>query len=524
MIKWGLFSLAIFITFVSWNQKTTESVAVTNLKTESLNNPFGIDVQNPRLSWKIKSENRNIEQTAYQIIVASSIEKLAKNEGDFWNSGKVQSNKSVNVIYSGNALKKLDNCYWKVKVWTINGESEWSNVAQWIMGFLNYKDWTNKWIGFDKAFPGEKVEEIPRLAARYFRKEFQVKKEIKRASAHIMGLGWYELYINGKKTGDYVLSPSPTDYTKNVKYNSFDVTQLLKEGGNAIGVVLGSGRYFTMRQHYKSYKIKNFGFPKLNMHLVIDYTDGSREEIKTDDSWKGTANGPVLNNNEYDGEEYDARKEMPGWNSFGFNDSEWLSVEYVEEPGGDFEAQMNENMKVMRQIQPVSIQKRSGTHYIVDMGQNMVGWIKLSVNGSRGDSVQLRFAEILDENEELETRNLREAKATDLYILKGNETETWEPGFTYHGFRYVEVSGFRGEPKPENFIGQVVYDAIATTATFQCSDSTLNQVFRNAWWSISGNYKGMPVDCPQRDERQPWLGDRAIGSMILHTAKKLMVA
>jgi alpha-L-rhamnosidase len=476
-------------------------------------NPEGIDVLNPKLSWNIHSDQRNIRQTAYHILVSSSQEKLEQNEGDLWNSGKVFSDQSIHVPYRGQELASRMQCYWKVKTWSENGESHWSDPGYWSMGLLQYIDWQGKWIGFDRAFPWDRIEKHSRLSARYFRKEFKIprEKEIQRATVYIIGLGLYELYLNGEKIGKQVLAPAPTDYTKNIKYNTFEVTQYLKTGRNAIGSILGNGRYFTMRQNYKPHKIKTFGFPKMLLNLVIDYTDGSKQIIITNESWKGTANGPVRSNNEYDGEDYDARKEMPGWSETGYDDINWLEAELVEEPGGCYQAQMNENMTVMKIIQPVSISGLSNHRYILDMGQNFAGWLRIKVKGERGNRITLRFAESLTENGELFTAPLRDALVTDTYILRGVGSESWEPSFVYHGFRYIEISGFPGEPSLENFEGCVVYDEMKTIGTFVTSNPLINQIYRNACWSISSNYKGMPVDCPQRNERMPWLGDRAIG-------------
>ncbi len=479
------------------------------LECEMLENPEGIDVKNPRLGWKVKSDQQQVKQTAYRIIVASSEEKLKNNEGDLWDSGKIESDKNQFIEYAGDELNSKDEAFWKVKIWTNKGESSWSKPAYWSMGILNYNEWkSTRWIGMDEAFQWDDVSMHSRLSARHLRKEFEAQKAIKQAKVYIMGLGLYELYINGNKIGDQVLAPVPTDYNHNVKYNVFDVTNQLKQGDNAIGTLLGNGRYFTMRQRYKPYKIKNFGFPKMAMQLVIEYEDGETETLKTDPSWKLTAEGPIISNNEYDGEEYDARKEMPGWTEVGFNDESWIEAEYVQAPEGVFEAQMTEHMKVVETIKPVSIEEIKPETYILDMGQNMVGWVKMKVGGNRGDQVTLRFAEVLDDNGELAMDNLRDAKVTDKYTLKGEGEEVWEPSFVYHGFRYVEITGYPGKPTIEDFEGRVVNDALNKTGSFETSNSTINQVFENAYWGIRGNYKGMPIDCPQRNERQPWLGDR----------------
>ncbi|MGN7990348.1 family 78 glycoside hydrolase catalytic domain [Pedobacter sp. 22226] len=488
--------------------KVVAQIVLQHTTCEMLENPLGIDVQRPRFAWHIISKERNVMQTAYQILVASSEEKLKANDGDLWDSGKVNSSESIHVIYSGKPLNSRLKAYWKVKTWTTAGQSEWSANNYFTMGLLYYKDWPKGWIGFDRAFPWDNIKTDSRLSARYFRKEFQSTKQIKSAAASIIGLGLYQLFINGKKVGEDVLSPSPTDYTKNIKYNTYDVTSYIQNGKNAVGTILGNGRFFAMRQNEKPYKIKTFGFPKMLMNINIVYTDGTTANIDTDDSWKGTADGPIRANNEYDGEEYDATKEATGWNKIGFDDSKWAKAEFVQEPTGTIEAQMNENMRVMNTLKPVSISKLAGGRFILDMGQNMVGWLQIKVKGAKGKQVKLRFAESLQENGELFTANLRNAKCTDLYTLKGGEMETWEPAFSYRGFRYVELSGYDYEPTVNDFVGKMIYDNIKTVGTFETSDALTNQIFKNAWWGIAGSYKGIPVDCPQRNERMPWLGDR----------------
>lgn len=488
------------------------SLSIQRLRCEMLNNPQGIDVTSPRFSWNLVSTNRATMQSAYQVMVASTIEMLNKGNPDVWNSGKVNSNQAHLVRYGGPLLKTGTPYCWKVIVWDNHGLTTVSEPATFSMGLLRATGWKAKWIGIDKAFPWDSVSFYARLSARYLRKEFTSNKQVKRATVYTSGLGLYELYINGNKIGDQVLAPSPTDYDKNVKYNTYDVTQQIKQGENVIATVLGNGRYFPMRQNYKPHKWHQFGFPKLLLQMKIDYTDGSSKTIISDETWKLTTDGPIRSNNEYDGEDYDATKEMPGWNKVGFNDAKWLNALVVKAPGGKLEAQMNEPMKVMETVKPVAIKPLESNKYMLDMGQNMVGWLKIRVQGKRGDTVTLRFAESLQPDGSLYTANLRDAKVTDHYILNGNGIETWHPIFVFHGFRYVEVSGYRNLPTLADFAGEVVYDALETTGRFETSNKTINQVFTNAYWGIRGNYKGMPIDCPQRNERQPWLGDRATGA------------
>lgn len=502
--------IAIIALLLLYCASVFAQVSPRNPRCELLQDPLGIDVLKPRLSWEIISDQRNVKQTAYHILVASSAEKLTENDADVWNSGKVNSAESIYNQYAGLALKSKNKYYWKVKIWTNKGETTWSKTASWSMGLLNYKDWEGRWIGFDRFFSWDNESEN-RVSARYFRKEFTTDKTVASATAYIMGMGLYELYIDGKKIGDRVLAPAATDYTKNIKYNALDITEQLKPGKHAIGVTLGNGRFFAMRQA-KPYKVKTFGLPKLLVQVVVKYTDGSTASIKTDDTWKGTANGPIAANNEYDGEVYDARKEFKGWNEPGFNEEKWLKAEYVQEPGGTYEAQMNEGIKVMKNIAPLSIIKRPGGKYLIDFGQNFAGWVKFNVKGAKGTVVSLRFAESLEPDGELFRTNLRDAKATDTYILKGEGIETWAPRFTYQGFRYVELSGYPGTPQKADFTGCLVYDDMKTVGTFESSNTLLNQIFKNSWWGIASNYKGMPIDCPQRNERQPWLGDRTVGA------------
>lgn len=487
-------------------------MTVTNLRCEMLENPVGIDEEKPRLSWQINSDQRNVQQTAYHIIVSSAKEKLDKNEGDIWNSGKINSSESIHIAYSGKELVSRAQCYWKVKIYTNKSELAWSEPAYWSMGLLNKADWKAKWIGYDRASSWDSITQWSRLSSRYFRKQFQSQSNIKRATVYIVGLGLYELYLNGKKIGNRVLAPSPTDYRKSVLYNTHDVTKDVKAGDNVIATVLGNGRFFTMRQNYKTKKHNTFGYPKMLLQLEIEYTDGTRKTIISDETWKLNLDGPIRTNNEYDGEEYDATKEFKNWHLADFDDTKWLRPQLVKAPAGKIVAQMNEPMKIMKTISPVSIKNIGSGKYIVDMGQNFSGWIKMKVEGKRNDKVTLRFAESLQLNGALYVANLRDAKVTDVYTLKGEGLEEWQPSFVYHGFRYVEITGYPGTPTISDFEGQFIYDNLQTTGSFECSDTTINKIYRNAWWGIASNYKGMPVDCPQRNERQPWLGDRATGS------------
>jgi len=503
---------AFLFFFLFFTANLSATLTVTTLRTEGLNNPLGIDAETPRLGWRLEAtKEKDVMQKSYRILVASSPELLANNTGDLWDSGKTKSDASQWINYAGKALKTNAGYFWKVKTWTNRGETAWSTPAHWSMGLLSANDWDSRWIGMDKAAVGDNETQWSRLSARYLRKEFALTKQVKRATVHIAGMGLYELFINGERIGEQVLAPAPTDYRKTILYNTYDVSPLVKMGNNAVGVTLGNGRFYTMRQNYKPYKIPNFGYPKLRLNLIVEYTDGSTENIGSDTSWKLTANGPIRSNNEYDGEEYDALKELTGWATFGYDDAAWTAAERVSIPDGTLRAQMMPGMKVVDKLKPLSVQKQKD-NYILDMGQNMAGWLRMHVRGNKGDTIQIRFAETLQKNGELYTENLRDARSTDVYILKGGASgEEWAPRFVYHGFRFVEISGLKTAPSTSDFVGEVVNDEMENIGSLSSSDPVLNQVLKNAWWGIRSNYKGMPVDCPQRNERQPWLGDRSMG-------------
>ncbi len=478
-----------------------------NLRCEFLENPNGIDILKPRLSWCILSDinQRNQKQVAYRILAATSLEKLNQNKADLWDSKKVNSEENINIIYNGKELSSGDECFWKVKVWNNYGdESGWSQTAKWSIGLLNKSDWTAHWIGLDTFTVNDKPFN---LSARYLRKEFDAERKIKRAIAYICGLGSFELYFNGEKIGDQVLAPALSEYLKRYYYMTFDVTKAIRKNKNAVGVILGGGRYFSpikWDQHY--------GFPKLIFQLNIEYSDGSKGSIISDTTWSITTDGPITLNNEFGGEEYDARKEMKGWNKNGFDQSKWMKAEKVSAPSEKLCAQMIAPIKIVETIKPKSITEIRPAVYIYDMGQNMVGWVSLKAKANKGTKIKLRFAERLTSTGELDTANLRLAKQTDFYITKGKALEEWEPRFTYHGFRYVELSGLQQKADLNALTGKVINDDITTTGYFNCSNEVINKIYNAAYWGIRGNYRSLPTDCPQRDERQAWLGDRSVGS------------
>ncbi len=354
--------------------------------------------------------------------------------------------------------------------------------------------------------PGER-----RLAARMLRREFVMQGKIARATARVCGLGLFEFYLNGKKVGTDVLSPPLTDYSKRVCYITFDVTKELRAGTNAAGIMLGNGRFYAPRSRVPTETV-SYGFPKLLFQMQVDYDNGGSEEIISDEHWRLSTEGPIRANNEYDGEEYDARMELDGWCEIGFDDSKWQQAELADPPGGVLSAQSAEPIRVTQTLKPRDISEPKPGVYVFDFGQNFAGWCRLKVTGPRGTWVSLRHAEALSPDGLADTRNARSAEATDTYILKGNGTEFYEPRFTCHGFRYVEVRGYPGQPDASSLVGLVVHDDLESAGEFECSNGLLNRIYKSVRWTLRSNYRSIPVDCAERDERQGWLGDRGAES------------
>jgi alpha-L-rhamnosidase len=633
-----------------------------NLQCEFRTDPLGIEVSRPRLIWQVQSHERGQTQTAYEILVASSEKLLRENQGDLWDSGRISSEETVNIVYGGKPLASGAPCFWKVRVWDGRGRpSAWSAPARWSMGLLAQGDWRGKWIGWDQGAktndfggaqwiwfpegnpavsapvctryfrrtfelpaheavgaatleitaddqfhlfingqeagqgdnwgvpqriavgallqPGKNVlavearnvgngpnpagliaklkvvsgpgqifslntddrwksatnspegwntfdfadsawatamplgeygtqswgiieNEDRRLPARYLRREFIVEKKVRRATAYVCGVGLFELYLNGRKVGDDVLSPALSEYEKRAFYRTYDATGLLNPGDNAVGVILGNGRFYSTRSSLRSY-----GYPKLQLQLNIEYTDGTIARVVSDENWKLTTAGPIRANNEYDGEEYDARMEMPGWCQPKFDEAQWQPAQLVTPGAPLLSAQIGEPIRVMDTLHPLAITQPKPGVYVFDLGQNIGGWCRLKVSGPGGTIVKLRHAESLKPDGMIYTDNLRTARAEDSYTLKGEGVETHEPRFTYHGFRYVEITGFPGQPKLDAIEGKVVCDAVPRAGEFACSNPLLNQIYHNIYWTTRDNYRSMPTDLP-RDERQGWMGDR----------------
>jgi len=639
------------------------------LRCEYLCNPVGIDVVKPRLNWTVASDERGQRQSAYEVLVASSPERLAAGQGDLWASGRVESDQTLHVVYQGRRLRSGERCCWKVRVWDRQGRpSAWSSPATWSMGLLEPGDWQAQWIaadakpapsdtrpahngyhsefatsadtakwvvvdlgqarsidsvrlhparpfdyadtpgflfpvrfkvevarsadfsdavtvvdrtGEDVANPGTEAPTFafPATEARYvrltatrlgqrepgnyglalaelevlgggknvaggarvtsldaietgawsrtrlvdgrtkpdrggvgvrpqpatmLRKEFALTGPIRRATAYVTGLGLYELSINGQRVGDHLLAPEWTVYPKRIQYQTYDVTDLLKQGGNAIGAMLEEGWYAGPLMSRPALMAPVF---RLLLHLDVELADGTRQTIVSDGSWQGTTDGPIRSSGIYVGEVYDATKEMPGWNEPGFDAAGWKPVRVVQSDCGRLVAQPNEPIRVTRELSPVKVNEPQPGVWVYDFGQNMVGWCRVRLRGPRGATVSLRHAELLNDDGTLYTQNLGAAIQTDRYTLRGEGEEVYEPRFTYHGFRYVELTGL-AEPLPvDNVTGRVFHSSAPEVGQFECSNGLLNRVMSLILWTQRANMEGVPTDCPQRSERFGWMGD-----------------
>jgi alpha-L-rhamnosidase len=560
------------------------AVVTENLRCEYLTDPLGIDAVSPRLSWILSSNQRGEKQTAYQILVASSLKMLSHDQGDLWESGKVSSDENSQIVYSGSPLISRQSCFWKVRTWNRDGKpGVWSPVAQWHMGLLKTADWNAKWItaevpaspatahlvirratyeaiensgvadvtaalsrqvksnrlsvevnnktlGIDparnlvkrlrvdyelggKSFTKEIDENqtlvIPEDSAgvRYLRKPFELKSPIQRAVLHATALGLYDVHINGQRVGDHVLAPDWTDYRKRVRYQAYDVTALLKHGDNAIGALLANGWF---SGHIGNGGNAFFGkVPAFLAQLEVTYADGRTEQIVTDASWK-SQRSPILSSDFMLGEDYDARLEVKGWSRPGLDESKWVAATVRDESARQLESQVMEPVRQICELKPKSVTEPKPGSWVYDLGQNMVGVVRLKVSAPAGTRVTLRHAEMLNPDGTLYTKNLRGAPSIDHYICKGDGVEVWQPRFTFHGFRYVEITGLAGRPKMDAVTGIVIGSDTSRTGEFTCSDPGINQLQSNIQWGQRGNYISVPTDCPQRDERLGWMGDAQV--------------
>lgn len=643
---------------------------LADLRCEYRQNPQGIDVLRPRLSWTLQAtaDARGLAQSAYRVLVASTPEKLTAEQGDLWDSGKVESDSQLHITYAGKPLTSRKQCYWKARVWDQNGKSsEWSPPAAWTMGLLQPSDWQAKWIAepnntaknitphngyhseiaksadtakwitidmgkpqsFDavQLFPARpydwtsdapgfmfpvryKIEAAMKadfsdakvlvdrtaedepnpgtnapiyrfasatgqfvrltvtrlglrdggnfgftlaemqilngnnniakgaqvlacdsiesdswakvkltdgvlttvkpanhgaLPATMVRKSFQINHPIKCATAYASALGLYELRLNGQRVGENILAPEWTSYRNRVQYQTYDVTALLHQGDNAIGALLGEGWYAGRLMAGGRFPYGDH--PSFLMQLEVEFTNGKTQMIVTDDSWRSTTDGPIRSAGIYDGEVYDARKEAKGWDASGFNASSWQTVQAADINSPKLVWQHNEPIKVEKELAPIKMTEPKPGVFVFDLGQNMVGWCRVKAVGTAGKNVTIRHAEMLNDDGTIYTANLRGASQIDQYIPSSDGSFVSEPHFTYHGFRYVELTGLAKQPANMAVLGRVFHSSSPIVGRFECSDSSVNRLMENILWTQRSNLMSAPTDCPQRDERLGWMGD-----------------
>ena len=527
------------------------------LHCEYLIDPIGIDAPHPRLDWILLASGRaprNLTQTAWQILVASSPQLLGHDKGDLWDSGKVNSSDTTQIPYSGSPLTSREICYWKVRSWDSLGQcTAWSKPASWEIGLLNPEDWQAKWIESvpDPALVGNSIPiallrtHISLGAAPYvevwndpqswdlglltpenwqaqwvesgllgeyqpvpiLRTDVSISASpIVKARLYVTALGLYEMHLNGHRVGDHIFAPDWTDYNKRVRYQAYDVTSLVKPGANTLAGLLGNGWY--------SGHIGNGGFqawgvvPALFAQLEVTHADGAVDRTITDANWK-THDSPITSSDFMMGENYDARQEIKNWDRPGLKTTDWPAATEMSEHPATLDSQITQPVRELAELHPKGITQPVPGHYTYDMGQNMVGFVRLHINAPAGTKITLRHAEMLDSNGSIYTTNLRKATAIDTYICKGGG-ETWQPHFTFHGFRYVELTGLSHPPPLSAVTGIVVGTDIPRTGQFSCSASAVNQLQSNIQWGMRGNYLSVPTDCPQRDERMGWMGDAEV--------------
>lgn len=481
--------ILLFLSFVTPGL-AQDNFSLYNLRCNNAENPLGIDATAPQFSWEFSANTRNFRQTAYQVVVAESPEQLNTVEGHVWNSGIVRSGKSAGIVYQGTALQSRKKYFWKVKVWTADNKEADSEVAHFEMGLLHQTDWSGDWVGFPSGWIGR---------VHYFRRVFSFGKEVVKARAYVAGIGYYEMEVNGKKVGDYVLDPATSDFSKRVYYTTHDIKKYLNKE-NVMVIAVAPGWY---------------GMPKLKMQMEFVFSDGTYEIISSS-SIRNVTLGPVVSAGIFDGETYDARMEKPEWNLpsdtiiKGLPNQFWGVAPVVEPPGGKMVAQQLEPIKVMHSFTPVAITEPKPGVYVIDAGQNMAGWLHIKVKGERGQKVTMRFAETLYDSGTVNQENLRTAFATDTYIMKGGSVEEWEPRFTYHGFRFVQVEGLSSKPKLEDFQVKQVRSAVEEAGTFFSSNDLLNRINQMVKRTEASNLHSIPTDCPQRDERMGWLNDLTV--------------
>ncbi|AQS94341.1 hypothetical protein BXQ17_09820 [Polaribacter sp. BM10] len=533
MIKNQKLLSIIFLVFicVSCNKpSTSSSIVFDKLLVNTQQNPSTIESKQPLFSWTVDAEGNNKSQSAYHILVATSEENLNENDANVWNSDKVISDKSTFVKYQGKPLKALQHYFWKVKIWDEKGTaSNWSAVQEFEMGLMDNKNWgDSKWITLNKdtrtsayqfrdyktgKMKNQPAKKVNGFAASYFRNELKIDKKIENAQVYICGLGYYELFLNGEKVGDHVLDPAPSNYNKQAYYVNYDITSALKSGKNAFGIILGNGFYgqnISWKRDPESEKDMAYGPPTVKCLVKLQYTDGTSSDFYTDEQWK-EATGPIVFNNIYGGDTYDANFELGNWTSVGFNDTTWGNAKIASPKLRTISAQQMPAIKKLKELSPTRVFKGTDGEWIVDFGQNIAGWVKINVEEKKGQLIDIITTEALLTNGKDIFKGSTGGGANGMtqvykYICKGNDLESWEPKFSYHGFRYAKIKGISRKPDADMIKAVLVATDIQETGSFSSSDALLNKMHDISKWTIVDNVHGIPEDCPHR-EKCGWLGD-----------------
>lgn len=523
MFKNCLLGISCFLFFTNFSYLQFEDISydfkITNLKVNFTETPLGLDDKHPLFSWQLKSNSRGVFQTAYEIRVSTTIQD---KEVSVWNSGKINSNKQHNIAYNGDSLKPKTRYNFKIRAWNQKGEqSDWSKISWFETGMLYQNKWIAKWIDNGMPIPSNKSDFYKDIPNPIFRKEFILKKLLHEARLYISGLGYYEAYLNGIRIGDHELDPGWTNYNKEVLYSVYDITENLKTGINAIGISLGNGWYNPLPlELFKKYNLRDYlaiGRPKVLAELLLIYTDGTTEIIKTDTTWK-SGNGHILKNDVYLGETIDAGLYQEGWNMADFDDTNWENAKLASQPLGKLVAQKAPPIKITKRIKPKTITEVGPNIYVIDFGQNLAGWFNMKLKGASDTKIHFKYGEILDSlglvngnssaaGHIKEAWNLSggdgaplNAYQEDIYILKGNANEYFQQHFTFHGFRYVEIRGYTKKPVLDDIFALRLNSDIEQAGHFECSDSLFNAIQKATDWTFKSNLFSIQSDCPTREK------------------------